>query len=300
MTVFDRSGFDNDLESSPMNPASTYDRHRPLAGFNVISLAQNLPGPVALSMLVADGVTATKIEPPSGDLLHLACPPWYEDLHRGVEVYALDLREPSQMASLRTILAQSDLLITSQRPSALSRLGITAPSLMEINSRLCWVEIVGDTRAPEVPGHDLTYQMDAGLVAPPSMPLTLIADLGGAAEAARAGLALLLGRERGSQGRHRTVGLKQAALACAAPVGYGLTRSGGALSGAFPGYGIHPLKNGWAAVAAIEPKFAARLMEITAGDPEGFLSDLSVSEVDEIAKINDLPISTVFGSEETS
>ena len=37
-------------------------------------------------------------------------------------------------------------------------------------------------------------------------------------------------------------------------------------------------------------------MEITSGDPEGFLSDLSVSEVNEIAKTNDLPISTVFGS----
>ncbi|MBD3836124.1 CoA transferase [Brevundimonas sp.] len=279
-----------------MSPTSTYDRHRPLAGFNVISLAQNLPGPVALAMLVADGVSATKIETPSGDLLRLACPAWYEDLHRGIEVYALDLREPSQMASLRTMLAQSDLLITSQRPSALSRLGITATSLREISSRLCWVEIVGDARAPEAPGHDLTYQMDAGLVCPPSMPLTLIADLGGAADAARAGLALLLGRERGSQRRHRTVGLKQAALAFAAPVGYGLTRNGGALSGAFPGYGIHPLKNGWAAVAAIEPKFSTRLMEITSGDPEGFLSDLSVSEVNEIAKTNDLPISTVFGS----
>ena len=44
MTVFDRSGFDNDLESSPMNPASTYDRHRPLAGFNVISLARSRYG----------------------------------------------------------------------------------------------------------------------------------------------------------------------------------------------------------------------------------------------------------------
>lgn len=68
-----------------MSPTSTYDRHRPLAGFNVISLAQNLPGPVALAMLVADGVSATKIETPSGDLLRLACPAWYEDLHRGLK-----------------------------------------------------------------------------------------------------------------------------------------------------------------------------------------------------------------------
>jgi len=278
-----------------MNPASTCDSHGPLSAFSVVSLAQNLPGPVALAMLVAEGVTATKIEPPSGDLLRVASPSWYEDLHRGIEVHTLDLLGSAEKASLRTMLMEADLLITSQRPSALLRLGISAASLVEINSRLCWVEIVGDIHAPEVPGHDLTYQMDAGLAGPPAMPLTLVADLGGAGDAARAGLALLLGRERGSEDRHRTVGLKQAAEAFAAPVRYGLTRPGGALSGAFPGYKIFALRNGWAAVAAIEPKFAAKFLEATGDDPAGFLASRTVAEVNILAKSKDLPISTAYG-----
>lgn len=152
---------------------------------------------------------------------------------------------------------------------------------------------MGDVDRPELPGHDLTYQMEAGLAAPPSMPLTLIADLGGAGYAARAGLALLLGREHGSADRHRTVGLKQAAEGFAAPVRYGLTRGGGPLSGALPGYSIFALKNGWAAVAAIEPHFAARFVEMTGEDPDGFFASRLVSEISALARTRDLPISTV-------
>ena len=264
----------------------------PLTGLTAVSLAQNLPGPVALALLIADGIGATKIEPVGGDLLQLGAPGWYDELHHGCVVRRLDLRDAEATKELRGLLAGADVLITSQRRSSLERLGITADALRAINDRLCWVEIVGDRDVPDMPGHDLTYQAQAGLLAPPAMPLTLVADLGGARDSARAALALLLGRERGSSERHRVVGLKQCADAFAAPVRYRLTAAGGSLSGAAASYRLYRLADGWVAVAALEPHFAAAFERAVGDNPDEFFAERTMADVDLLARTLDLPIDT--------
>ena len=60
----------------------------------IVSMAQNVPGPVAVARLVAGGARAIKIEPPWGDPLEGLCKPWYDELHRGVAVERLDLKSP--------------------------------------------------------------------------------------------------------------------------------------------------------------------------------------------------------------
>ena len=92
--------------------------------------------------------------------------------------------------------------------TGLARLGLGGEVLATRYPRLCRVQIVGDTRAPDVAGHDLTCQAEAGLLdaAQPTRPSTLVADLTGSREAFAAALALLLGRERGHTERGRTVG----------------------------------------------------------------------------------------------
>lgn len=269
---------------------------RPLAGLVAVSLAQNLPGPLALEILAADGIGAIKVEPPSGDLLSHAAPRWYAELGQGIDTRQIDLRSEAGKAELDRLLGGADLLITSQRPSALSRLGVTVESLARVNPRLCWVEIVGDCDAPEVPGHDLTYQIEAGLVAPPAMPRTLVADLAGARDAARTALLLLLGRDRGSALRHRRVGLRQAAQDFAAPVRHGMTSDGGILSGAILGYRIYRLADGWAAVAALEPHFAAAFSNEVGADPESFFAARTVADASALAQAHDLPISAIHAS----
>ena len=265
-----------------------------LSGLKAVTLAGNIPGPVAAATLVRDGVEMTKVEGPSGDMLGHANPGLYSELAQGQDIQKLDLRSDEGKRAFQTLLEGADLLITSQRPAALGRLGVTRENLAALNPRLCWVDIVGDVDEPEVSGHDLTYQLQAGLLSPPQMPRTLLADIAGAQEAARAAVTLLLGRERGNSERYRQVGLKQSAEAFALPLRAGLTSEGGWLSGAQPIYRLYALKDGWVGVAAVEPHFAQKLMTVLAGrQPDDVLREMTVEEANRLAHEHDLPLHAV-------
>ena len=95
----------------------------------IVSMAQNVPGPVAVSRLVAAGATAIKIEAPWGDQLEGLCKPWYDELHAGVRVERVDLKRVEGIDKLMAWLEQSDVFLASHRPSALERLRLDATSL---------------------------------------------------------------------------------------------------------------------------------------------------------------------------
>src|SRR5918997_2428857 len=97
----------------------------PLQGIRVLTLAVNLPGPVAASRLHAMGASVIKVEPPGGDPLARMCPGYYEDLSAGQEVVRLDLKDQKDRASLNDRLEGMDLLLTASRPAALGRLGLS-------------------------------------------------------------------------------------------------------------------------------------------------------------------------------
>lgn len=267
----------------------------PLSGLRAVCMATNVPGPAAAALLAAQGMEVIKIEPPAGDLTRGAMPGWYAELNRAAQVETVDLRSAPGQARFHALLAGADLLISSHRRSALARLGITVPALAALNPRLCWVEIVGDTGAPDVPGHDLTYQATAGLLDGRAMPRTLIADLAGAQAAAGAAAMLLLGRERGRSGRHAAIGLQQAAEQFAAPVRLGITAAGGPLSGAAASYAIYPLSDGHVACAAFEPHFLDRLTGIAGDDFVRFFAGMTMAECRELAQAHDLPLEPFGG-----
>jgi crotonobetainyl-CoA:carnitine CoA-transferase CaiB-like acyl-CoA transferase len=225
-----------------------------MTGVRLVTLALNVPGPVAVARLVAEGAVATKIEPPAGDPLAGYCPAWYEDLHRGVDVQTIDLRSSEGRAELDRHLAAAQVLVTSQRPSALARLGLGDAELAAQFPGLRRVEIVGDTAAPEVPGHDVTYQAEAGLVAD-ALPRTLIADMAGAERVVSAVLFAMAG----PAGGRRIVGLRDVVSDMAEPLRRGLTAHDGLLGGRLPAYGVYRVRDGVIAVAALEPHFRQRL-----------------------------------------
>nr|WP_242822484.1 CoA transferase [Thermaerobacter marianensis] len=55
--------------------------------------------------------------------------------------------------------------------------------------------------------------------------------------------------------------MAEAAHALAAPLRHGLTAPGGLLGGGLPLYRCYPARDGWVAVAALEPHFARRLLD---------------------------------------
>jgi alpha-methylacyl-CoA racemase len=236
--------------------------HALLRGVWVLTLAINLPGPVAASRLTAMGASVVKVESPGGDPLAWMNSDYYEDLNAGQEVVRLDLKDPKDRASLQGRLEETDLLLTARRPAALGRLGLSWPELHARFPRLCQVAIVGHLPPDEdAPGHDLTYQARFGTLAPPELPRVLVADLAGAERAVSVALSLLLARERGQGAGCEQVALSEAARSFAEPLRQGLAALGGVLGGGFPGYGLYRTREGYVVLAALEPHFWERLLQ---------------------------------------
>ena len=254
----------------------------------IVSIAQNAPGPVAVARLVAGGATAIKIEPLWGDQIETLCKSWYDELHAGVTVERLDLKSPGGMTHLHALLASADVFLASQRPSALARLRLDAPTLHATFPSLRHVTIVGDTREPDAPGHDLTYQARAGLLGA-GMPLTLVADMACAERVVAVILSLMP-----TPGEARSVGLADVLRDLAAPLMHGLTAPGGALSGRDPAYRIYPTKAGALAVAALEPHFRSSLYAGLGVAPDADLAPIFLTrtarEWEQWATDRDLPL----------
>ena len=272
---------------------------RPLAGVSVVTIAVNLPGPAAAARFVELGASVVKVEPPTGDLLAWAVPTYYIELVADQEVRVLDLKTDAGRRELEVLLADADLLLSSHRTSALERLGLGWAAVHARHPRLSQVAIVGH-RAPrdDVPGHDLTYQADLGLLTPPVPPLVPLADLSGAERAVSAGLAALVRRAATGEASYVQVPLDEAAAVMAGPLRHGMSGPGTLLGGAVPGYGLYRSSDGWLAVAALEPHFLRRLTEAlevtgTADELAAAFGTRTSAQWQEWAAQRDIPIVAV-------
>jgi crotonobetainyl-CoA:carnitine CoA-transferase CaiB-like acyl-CoA transferase len=273
---------------------------RPLDGAHVVNTGVNLPADAAAARLHLLGARVSKVEPPDGDPMSHAAPGLYAELTAGQPVSRLDLKLAEGRDALDSLLRSADLLLTSNRPSALERMGLGREAVTARHPRLLQVAIVGHA-APhqELPGHDLTYAAPHGLLAPPALPRTLLADLGGAERAVTIAVALLYARERDAgQPRHAEVALQASAAFFALPYRHGVTAEGGFLGGGDPYYGLYPTSEGWIAIAALEPKFRIRLAEALGSEPgsEAFAQTLQARtavEWEQWAQERDIPLAAV-------
>ncbi len=257
---------------------------QPLRGTRILSLALNLPGPAALLRCAAMGAQCTKLEPPppqglpTADPMHHYSPAAYTALHQGIRVLHAQLKTEPGQAVLHSALAEADVLLTSFRPSALHKLGLDWPALHARYPQLSMVRIVGATgvRADE-PGHDLTYQAEAGLLQGLQMPATLLADMAGSLAASEAILQAQLARSQAGQGVCIDVGLAESAHWVALPQTWGLMDTNTDTGGAHAGYQMYPCADGRVAMAALEPHFAARLCQAAGLVPQGDAATLRAS-----------------------
>ncbi|GAB6037942.1 CoA transferase [Fundidesulfovibrio butyratiphilus] len=270
-----------------------------LEGVRVVNLAVNLPGPAAARELGRMGAHVIKVEPPAGDYMEHYSSQWYRDMAKDHEIVRLDLKNQADMARLKELLDTADVLLTATRPAALERMGLGWDALHAAHPRLCQVAIVGypaprDNEA----GHDLTYQAALGLLQPPAMPRALLADMAGAQRAVSEVLALLVARQRTGEGGYAQVALSDAVAFMGEVARYGLTAPGEILGGGVPEYRLYPAKEGWVAVAALEPQFRKRLeaelgLENSVESYKGAFATRTARQWHDWAAERDIPIAEV-------
>ncbi|WP_068327488.1 CoA transferase [Janibacter terrae] len=271
----------------------------PLTGVRVVSVAVNLPGPAAVARLTRQGADVVTVVPPGGDPMEQFARAYFDELHVGQEVRRVDLKSDAGRAELDELLAAADVLVTSSRPSALRRLGLDFASVHARHPQVCQVDIVGyPGDDAETPGHDLTYQAATGLLGEGGMPATLVVDLAGSERAAAEAAAALVARARVGEGVRREVALSDLSETMSRPLAHGLTAPGALLGGGFPAYGLYDVSDGRIALAALEPHFTARLLEVL-GIPSEELSrerlqavfaERSADEWEEWAQAHDIPL----------
>jgi alpha-methylacyl-CoA racemase len=233
----------------------------------------------------------------------------YDEMHREVRLVRADLKTEKGQKVLHRELAKADVLLTSFRPSALQKLGLSWKALHKRYPALSVVTIVGSSGArAEEPGHDLTYLAENDLVSGLSLPPTLYADMGGSLMACEAVLKATLMQVKTGKGSSLEVALADAAAYLALPRSWGLTQPGAAVGGGHAGYQVYPCKDGRVAVAALEPHFAKALCAV-AGIPDAtmaamrtpatrtlvadYLLTMTRKALDNLANEHDIPLHTL-------
>ena len=233
----------------------------------------------------------------------------YDDMHAGIRTRAVDLKTNAGQKLLQRELARVDVLLTSFRPSALTKLGLAWKDLHQRYPALSLVAIVGAPgELAEIAGHDLTYQAENDLVTDLNLPPTLYADMGGALMASEAVLqAVLLQRQQGTGSRFE-VALSDSAAFLALPRTWGATAPQSLLGGSHAGYRVYPCRDGRVALAALEPHFAHTLCQVagivwqgsatmlepnTHRDVAAFLAGRSCAELAALASARDIPLHTL-------
>ncbi|MCS6869487.1 MAG: CoA transferase [Thermus sp.] len=214
----------------------------------VLDLTRLLPGPLAGKLLAELGLPVLKVEPPGGDPLAALAPEAYRFLNGKKEVLVLDLKAEEGRARLLAMAREAAVLLESNRPGVMERLGLGPEVLLEANPRLVYARLRGYPGTPD-PGHDLTYLAEAGLLGRFPWQAFQFADLAGAYALALSVLkGLLLG------GGVYEVALSQAVEAIAyPPLPF--------LDGSVLCYGVYPAREGEVALAALEPHLWARFCQ---------------------------------------
>jgi len=188
----------------------------PLDGFLVLDFSQFLAGPVSAMRLADLGARVIKIERPGvGDIGRTLAFAGLESdgdtlsfhiMNRNKESFAADLKNQSDLAEVKALVAKADVIIQNFRPGVIERLGLGYEDVKKINPRIVYGSASGyGTTGPwiERPGQDLLAQSISGLPwlngqeGHPPIPVGLaVADIFTSTHLAHGITALLLRRER--------------------------------------------------------------------------------------------------------
>lgn len=151
-------------------------KNLPLKGLTVLEFSQYLSGPSAGLRLADLGARVIKIErPEKGDACRqLAIKNlWLDEssllfhtINRNKESFAADLKNPEDLAMVKQLIRQVDVVTHNFRPGIMEKIGLDYASVKKINEKIIYAEISGyGKRGPwkNKPGQDLLLQSMSGL-----------------------------------------------------------------------------------------------------------------------------------------
>src|SRR5690606_32333224 len=150
----------------------------PLAGLRVVELARILAGPWLGQTLAGLGPEVIKVESPEGDDTRRWGPPfierggetvaaYYHAANRSKRSVVCDFRDEGDLARLKALIADADVVIENFKVGGLARFGLDYESLSALNPRLVYVSITGfgqtGPRAAQA-GYDFLIQGMSGIM----------------------------------------------------------------------------------------------------------------------------------------
>ena len=121
----------------------------PLEGIKVVEVGQALAGPLAGVILADMGADVIKVEKPDGgDDARGWGPPFVEgsslmfhSTNRNKRSVTLDLKDPADVARLKKLTADADILIQNLRPGVVDDIGIGPEAMLRRHPRLIYCSI---------------------------------------------------------------------------------------------------------------------------------------------------------------
>ena len=252
----------------------------PLAGKKIVEIAGLGPGPVC-GMLLADmGAEVTVIDRPATSNPSALALANAAIMNRGKKSIALDLKMEGGRDVVLRLLENANGLIEGFRPGVMERLGLGPGDCLEVNPRLVYGRMTGWGQAgplSQVAGHDLNYVALSGalwyggrLDSPPTVPPTLVGDIGGGAMLLAIGmLAAMMNAQETGKGQVVDAAMIDGS-ALSTTLLYALFQSGNwtlnrqdnFLDGAAYWYDTYECADGkYVSIGSIEPEFHALLLE---------------------------------------
>ncbi len=231
-------------------------------------------------MILSDmGAEVIKVEQPGlGDYMRATPPtkhgrsPVHATVNRNKKSIGIDLKSAEGKAVMRRLLRTADVFVEGFRPGAMSRLGLSFPSVKRASPKIvyCSISAYGQESAlSSMPGHDINFQSVAGTLAYSTkvgVPLLQLGDLASGMYAALGILGALAGARRPAFIDVPIVGslMSWMVLPASAYLATGqVPREGDSLIfGSTPYYNVYRTSDGkYMAVAAIEGVFWRNLLD---------------------------------------
>jgi CoA:oxalate CoA-transferase len=203
-----------------------------LEGIRIADFSHVMAGPYATHLLRLLGAEVIKIEPPArGDAMRYygadrrydGMAPAFIAVNAGKKSVVLDLKNPVDLESARTLVGRCDVLVENFRPGVMQRLGLDYAAVRQLNPSVVYCSVSGYGQSGprrDWPAIDNIVQATSGMMSlggdPDGPPMRVgfpVVDTLTGQTAAFAILSSLLRRERSGEGDYIDVAMFDATIA---------------------------------------------------------------------------------------